>query len=78
MMGSWMTDNELTKKIVFMEQKKDVEKLSDEERQEIWQLTKEGIDLEDVEKLLGDITETIKPIFELYTKNINTYLKYKK
>ena len=52
--------------------------ISEEELKAIWQLTRQGIDLEELEKVAGEIQEILKPVFELYIKNVKTYLKYKK
>ena len=55
-----------------------MDKLSEEELKAIWNLTRQGIDLEELEKAVGEIREILKPVFKLYTKNVQTYLKYKK
>lgn len=54
-----------------------MDRLSEEELKTIWNLTKQGIDLEELEKAAGEIQEILKPVFKLYIKNVQTYLKYK-
>lgn len=54
-----------------------MDKLSEEELKAIWNLTRQGIDLEELEKAAGEIQEILKPVFKLYTKNVQIYLKYK-
>ena len=54
-----------------------MDKLSEEELKAIWNLTRQSIDLEELEKAAGEIQEILKPIFKLYIKNVQTYLKYK-
>jgi Asp-tRNA(Asn)/Glu-tRNA(Gln) amidotransferase C subunit len=54
-----------------------MDKLSEEELKAIWNLTRQGIDLEELEKAAGEIQEILKPVFKLYAKNVQIYLKYK-
>lgn len=54
-----------------------MEELSDREKEFLLQITRQGIDLEEVIKAFDKLVDTLKPIIELYIKNINTYMKYK-
>lgn len=54
-----------------------MEELSDKEKEILLQITRQGIDLEEVIKTFNKLAGTLKPVMELYAKNISAYLKYK-
>lgn len=72
MYGRWMDDDN---KIEFDEKSKTV--LTKKEVEELWEITSKGIDLEDVVEIYKNVGEMMKPVFELYNKNVKTYLKFK-
>lgn len=52
--------------------------LSDEEKQLLIEITKKGIDLQELIKIIAELTETtLKPFLELYIKNVKAYLEIK-
>ena len=51
--------------------------LTEKEIEQLWEITNKGIDLEDIVKIYDEMYEMMKPIFDLYTKNVKTYLKFK-
>ena len=54
------------------------EELTEKEKDMLWEITKQGIDIEKLVKAINKLYETFKPVFDLYDKNMNYYLKYKK
>lgn len=74
MFGSWMNDED---KIEFDLDKKSKTMLTKKEIEQLWEITNKGIDLEDIVKIYDEMYEMMKPIFDLYAKNVKTYLKFK-
>lgn len=55
----------------------DKEELTDREKELLWEITKKGVDLDKLIETIQELGNSMKPVLELYAKNMITYLKLK-